>query len=367
MGYPPQPPGYGPPQGYPPQQGYGPPPQQQYPPQPGYPPPGQPGPYPGQQPAYPGQAAYGPQAGGSYDFGQLYNQADHSAVAVYDNGWYDAVVESAEWGRSKDGTKGQWTIKFRIQPGVITTTITITADKPKALGIMFRHLNALGVPSPTPDHPEVQPFWVQGIGPEQIAQMLPGRGAYIQVIQETWEIAQGGDGATRSKVRDIRPPRQQPGQPQQGPPQPGQQQLPYGGSGPAGAVQGPGGGTTPAGPGGQPQQPAWANASALPPTVDMSQQGPTQQPWAAQPPPQQQPPQQAPANPAVPPWAQPAQPGQGGTAQFTPQGQAIQPGTAEAGGIAQQAAQQGWQPGQNGAQPQQPAAQQGPPLPPWAQ
>src|SRR5579859_886176 len=119
MGYPPQGP-FGPPQqggyGYPPQQ----PPQQGYPAQGGY----------GQQPGYPpqqaqgqspfapaGQGGYGG-GGGEYDFGSLYGRADLSAATLYDAGKYGAVVESAEWGRSRDGTKGQWTVVFRTTTGV---------------------------------------------------------------------------------------------------------------------------------------------------------------------------------------------------------------------------------------------------------
>lgn len=342
-----------------------------------------------------------------FDFASLYGQADTSNQLV-DEGVYDAVIEKAEFGRTKDGTKGQWTIAARISTGQfaaakLTQTLTISPENPRALGIMFRHLGALGVPVPP-----AQPFWMLGWSEDQVAQFMTGKPCQIAVKHDEYE------GTMRPKIRDWRParpgaPTDWPRQPQQAPQQPQQGfgQLPAGY--PPQGVQGPGGQVVPAAPGGYPQQPPAGYGQ--PPA-------PPQQPWGAPPPPQQpggpamppwgqQAPQGAPQappaqNPALPPWAQPATPGQGGTAEFTTQGMSQQPAYQQppappASGFGQPPAQPGYpqappappapgypqqpQPGYppqgqfNGGQPQgqpQPPAQQGqpgeaPPPPPWAQ
>ena len=69
-----------------------------------------------------------------YDFGQLYGQADMTAGVLIDAGSYDAVVETAEYGMTNDGSKGQWTVRFRITTGPhagvpMTTNMTISPVK----------------------------------------------------------------------------------------------------------------------------------------------------------------------------------------------------------------------------------------------
>lgn len=356
MGYPQGPYGQQPPQG-----GYGQQPQQ--PQQGGYqqgPPPGY-----GQQPpqgyqqGYQQQPGYGaPQGQGGYDFGALYGQADMSRNLLEPDR-YPAVVESAEWGRTKDGTKGAWTIVFRTtaaglknhmgQPNSkLTMTRSVSQTKqdgspnPQGLGIMYRQLGALGIPIPP-----AQPFWELGWSPEQVAQAMVGKPCVIQVVNDDY------NDQTRSKVADIQPPvagqpLQVPQGQQQGPPP---QQSPYTQQGYAQAPQ----------PWQQPQQ--------------VQQQGPPQDAYgnpqyqAGGPQqgsygiPQAQPGQQG-QQPQVPGYAQPAQPGQGGTGQFTQQGQAVQPGTIPGHGYPQQG------PPPNGypQQPQQQGPADGAPaLPPWAQ
>jgi hypothetical protein len=383
MGYPPQPPyggqpGYGqpvPPQpgqgyGYPPQapapqQGYG-----QQPPGYGYAP---------QQGGYPPQASpfAGPQAPGApgateYNFADVYGKADMSAGTLLEAGKYGAFVESADWGRSRDGTKGQWTVVFRTTTGPnlmplqgggakLTTTLSISpkkndgTDNPAGLGILFKQLHALGVPlGPPLDGPEVTPFWAQGISEQQVAAMITGKPAVLGVIQDEYE------GVTRNKVRQILPP--QPGIPASVPQAPQQPQQPYGQGGwlpPQGPVPGaPGAVAVPA----QPYAPAPVPQNGPPPgysqPVAPQPWQPQQQSWAQGPPPQS--PQQAGGgyDPNMPPYTQPAQPGQPGMGQFSPDGQAVQPGTVPGQPY----------PSQNGA-PQQPAPQQGgaPEMPPWAQ
>jgi hypothetical protein len=355
------------PYGQPPQGGYGQQPQQpqggyQQAPQPGY---YQQGPPPGyQQGGY--QQGPPPGAGGAagYDYGALYGQADMSRNLLEEDR-YPAVVEEAEWGRTKDGTKGAWTIVFRTtgpglkqhlgQPGTkLTMTLSVNPTKadgspnPQGLGIMYRQLGAMGIPIPP-----AQPFWELGWSSEQVAQALVGKPCIIRVRQNEW------DGGVNNKVADIQPPapgqQVQAGPPQQAPaPYQGPPQSPY--TQPQGAPQGYQGQQAPQPYQGQQQAP-------------QGQQGPPPgQPW--------QQPQQG-----VPGYAQPAQPGQGGTGQFTPQGQAIQPGTHPGHDqMAQQQYQQGPPPNGYPGQPQQ--AQQGPPqqgqqgpppggqapqLPPWAQ
>jgi hypothetical protein len=331
---------------------------QGYQPQPqGYPQPG--GGYP-QQP--------GAQQG--YVFSDLYNQADHSGIKLLEKGDYDAVVESAEWGRTKGGDKGQWTIITRTTTGPdantkLTGYITVSVDNPKSLGMMFRHVSALtGLPLPDPSNAQAQAEW--GRGEEHLATLMRGRPVLVFVVQDEWE------GVTRNKIKDWKPAR--PGaptsvqQPQQAAPamggyQPGQVAQGY--APPAQQPQGYPPQAAPGQPPWQPQQPAqppWtpqmAEQQGQAAVQQMAQQGSPLAQAAQQP------------NPAAPAYAQPAQPGQPGTGQFTPQGQAVQPGTISG----QAAAVPPWnqQPQQpNGQQPQaeqQPAPQGGgtPPQPPWA-
>lgn len=331
-------------------------------------------PYGGQQPQ--GGGFGGPPGGsGGYDFGQLYGQADLSSNLVPADR-YPAVVESNEWGRTKDGTKGVWTLVFRTTaPGLkksqgspgskYTMTLSVNPTKqdgspnPQGLGIMYRQLGALGVPIPP-----AQPFWELGWSPEQVAQATVGRPCTIQLIEDEYE------GVTRNKVRDIQPPT--PGAPTQTPQQSQAQGQPQGGwQGQSYGQQAP-----------QPWQPPQQQPGQFQGQgfgQDFGQQ--TQNPQFA---PQGQPPvdqygnQYPPAggppaygqNPAVPPYAQPADPGQGGLGQFTQQGQGQQPGTIPGHGQ-----QQGPPPGYQGngapqqGQGQQQNPQQGgaPAPPPWAQ
>lgn len=372
MGYPQGPGPYGQ-QPQQPQGGYGQAPQPGYgqqPPQGGY---GQQGyaqgPPQGYQQQPQGYAPQGQQAGGGYDFGAMYGQADMSSNLIPKDR-YPSVVEDAEWGRTKDGTKGAWTIVFRTtgpgkktslgSPGTkLTMTLSVNPTKqggepnPQGLGIMYRQLGALGVPIPP-----AQPFWELGWSPEQVAQSMKGRPCMLSVIEDEYE------GVVRNKIRDIQPP--EPGQPTQAPPQQGQQApQPYPQQGPpAGYGQQPGQPPqgAPQGYGGQQAPQPWQQQQAQ--QAPQGRQGYVQQ----QPPPQQG--QAQPTyNPQVPPYAQQAYPGQGGTGQFTQQGQAVQPGVNPGH---DQMAQQGYQQGppQNGA-PQQPQQVQGgdqpPQLPPWAQ
>jgi hypothetical protein len=351
-----------------------------------------------------------------YDFNALYGMADHSVSSPLEPGQYDAVVETAEFGRTKDGTKGQWTIKFRITTGEranypLTMTLGINPMKndgtPNAvgLGIMFRQLGAMGVPVP----PEQQPFWLQGWTEYNVAEFIKGKPVLLRVITDD-----SYDGSPRSKVKDIGLPR--PGAPlqvQQAPQQPGQanpyqqqaqaafgygqpQQPPMGG--PGGGYPAPG--PTQGGPGypqqvppnGYPQQPPQQPGYGYP-GQQQAPQGPVAPgPWQnAQPP--QTGPQQAQGAPG---WTQPGQPGQGGMGEFAPQG----PPQGQPNGYPQQgqppqgygAPAQGapvpgvqFQPGapspsygqppqgyqgqppQDPNQAQQQPPQNQPPLPPWAQ
>lgn len=355
------PPGYWPPQQ--PQQPYG----QPQPPQ-GY---GQPapgyGPPPGQQPPpwAGGQQGYGappPQQGGDYDFGQLYGQADFSASTLYPTGDNDAVVESAEYGRTKDGTKGQWTLKIRTTTGQnagkmpMTHYITISpqtkAGEQNGAGIamMFRELAALGIPVPDPNNPASgqvvngeAPFWVMGWTPQNVAQAMVGRPVTANLYHDDW------DGQTRSKVRRLKPAR--PGAPTDWPR--AGQAPPVQGAVPPPPPPPPG---YPPAPGPAPQQWQTVGQQAAPP--------PPQAPaWA---PPQaapqgQQPPQQGFAPiPGAPPWAQPPQPGAGGFGEFTAQGQSQQPGVTD------QAPPWQGQPQQAPPPPQQAGPPAGAPQPPWA-
>lgn len=346
-----------------------------------------------------------------YDFGSLYGMADHSGAKPLDPGTYDAVVESAEYGRTKDGTKGAWTIKFRVTTGEkagspITMTMSINPSKsdgtpnPQGMGIMFRQLHAMGVPvGPPVGPPEEVPFWQLGWNEPNVAQAITGRPVQLRVGSDS-----SYDGTPRAKVADIREPR--PGAPTQVqqapqvaqqpaamPPAYGQQAM-QGGFSP---MQQPNYGQ-PQQPGMQPTQPQqqpyggqqapapWQQQVAGHPGYEQPQQ--PQQPWQQQPnqvppaqfqPPQQQGYQQAPpTQPAY--GGQPGNPGYGyappanaGGPQGNPAG-APAPGAPPAQGQYGQpnadwnpAAQQ--QPNGNGQQPpnQAPQQQGAPDLPPWAQ
>lgn len=267
-----------------------------------------------------------------YDFGTLYGMADHSAAKPLEPGLYDAVVESAEWGRTKDGTKGAWTIKFRVTTGEranspLTMTMSVNPVKTdgtpndKGMGIMFRQLHAMGIPvGPPVGHPGETPFWAMGWTEPNVAQSLVGKVVLLRVSSDD-----SYDGSPRAKVADIREPR--PGAPAQV--QQVQQQQPAAmppgyGQGNAYAQQAMQNGFSPAQQPnyGQPTQPGYL------PTqpggyAPQQPQGPTAPGAWQNAQPQTTPPQQVPGAPA---WAQPGVPGQGGLGEFTPQGQSYQPG-----------------------------------------
>ena len=287
---------------------------------------------------------------GQYDFSQLYGQADNTNF-VYESGLVDGVVETASWGRTKDGTKGQWDIRLRTTTGPnagrlqLRRYLTVTATGENAgqsLGIMFRQLAALGVPVPDPQNPNQivngqAPFWAMGWNEEQVAQAMVGKPVLMSLGVRDFE------GVQRNEVRDLRPPR--PGAPTTWP---SPQQQPQGAPAAFGAMPGmpfppqpqqgymPGVGA-PSGyeqpqPGYGPpqfQQPGYLAAPA-------PYGGPQQPAAPAAPSALWQQPQAAPApngaqggyNPAIPPFAQPPVPGQGGFGEFTPQGQSYQPSTA---------------------------------------
>jgi hypothetical protein len=335
-----------------------------------------------------------------YDFNALYGRADLSGFTVLPKGNYDAVVTKSEWGRTKDGTKGMWTVETVITTGEHAGTkrtgnITVSLTKndgssnEKGLGMMFRQLSSLGVPVP----PDQQPFWQLGWTEQQVAQSMVGKPVMLRITVREAE----GDYPERDQIRDFLPPRpgaplqvqQKPGYgaamgyeqnfaapPQQPQFQPYQQQGqdPYAQQQPAAYGQQP--------QNGYPQQPPQGGPAGYGGQQGTGQTAPgpwqnAQQPAAGQ--------QQVPGAPS---WAQPPQPGQGGTGEFTPQGQSQQPSFMPPGG--QQPPQQNqWQPPQYqppqaqfqsplGQPPQQPNGyqqqpqpqqqQQGAPeLPPWAQ
>ena len=317
-----------------------------------------------------------------YDFGQLYQQADTSGIRLLDPGWYEAVVTRAEWGTTKAGDKGQWTIESVITTGVaagqkLTTNITVSPVKQdgtlndKGMGIMFRQLAAFGVPVP-PD----QPFWVLGWREPDIARFMVGKPVQIRVITDD----SNPEYPASSKVKDFRPPK--PGQPlqvQQAPQQPAYSQGPQYGQPPAG---GPGGGYG--------QQPAYAQGGNGQPQPGVGGGGGgygQQYPGAASSPGYQQPAQQPAAGQVAPPawqnanaaspqaqaaipgapgWAQPGVPGQGGVGEFTPAGQSQQPWMQQ--GPPQGQPPQGYAAPATGAPGQGAPYQQGAPSPssqPW--
>lgn len=354
MSYPPPPYSQQPPQGYPQQQqpqeqqayqhpAY---PQQAYQPQPGYAP-----------------AAYQPQAaapGGSYSWTDLYGLAAQGGSYMYDEGWYAAVVEAAEYGRTKAGDKSAFTVKFRTASGVnagkspVTTTIAVSPAKndgtPNEAGmsIMMRQLGAMGVPvgpahwPPALGPPPPAGFWIdpqtgQDIGLEagghRAAAMMAGRPCEIKITHDD-----SFDGTPRMKVSAIRPPR--PGAP----------------------MDWPRGDQAAAGYPAQAALPPAAQPGSPYPGYQQPQPG-FMQPGPAVPPGQPAPPVAAQPIPAQPQWTPQAVPGQGGLGEFTQPGQSQQPWMGQQ---QQQAGPPpGWQP--QPVQQQLPYPQQGQPPVPQAQ
>lgn len=335
-------------------------------------------------PNYPG----GAQAAEGYNFADLYGRADFSKGGIIPAREYTLICTEAEFGRTRDGTKGAWTVKSRVSSGEharhqLTTTIAVSPmtndgeENSGGLARMYRDLTALGVPVPDPKNPAVvhngernngMPFWMDGrtgqpLPPGQAefaaASYMAGTPFRCNVIVEPY---QGND---TNKMRNLKPalagdPREIPAAPPQQPGQAPQQWAPQPGYGQPGQV-----------PQAQAQQ-AWAQPQ---PTWQQPQQAavpPGPQPG---PPPQQAPfapiGQQYQSQPPVqgaPGYAQPMAPGAPGTDQFTQQGMA-QPGQAppwqQPGQPVQGAPQPPWQ--QGGPQGQQaPQQPQGPPAqPPW--
>jgi hypothetical protein len=384
MGYPPynQPPGQPNPfsGGYP-QQGY----QQQQAPQPfsqpaqGY-----------QQQGYQ-QQPFAPAGDGGYNFADLYGQADLSAGSLLEKGKYLARPESAEFGRSKDGTKGQWTVAFRTQTGVnknpsapgngakLTVTLSISpkkndgSDNKAGLGIMFKQLHALGIPVGPPLDPTQQPFWVLGMNEQMVAQEIVRQGRLVEltVTQSEWPE---GSSQFNNKIARI-----DPVDGQAAAPVAGQQQMFGSQPPPPGVAPGPQQGGAQFYPQ-QPQQgqqapgpfqsPGFGQPGQVPPPGAQQFQGGPGAPGQPAPGMGQVPPGNPVPGPgydqAVPPYAQPAQPGQGGLNQFTPQGQGIQPGTVP--GHDQQVPMPPFSQGgpQQGQQQYPPQQGQAPEVPPWA-
>jgi len=332
---------------------------------------------------------------GQYDFASLYGKAD-SSIFVYEEPEVDAVVESSTWGRTKDGSKGQWDVRFRVTTGPnagraqIKFPMTVTTDGPNAaqsLGIMFRHLENMGIPAE----------WVKTNPPEeQIAQAMVGKPVFLKIKVEEFE------GVQRNKVRDVRPPR--PGAPTTWPQHQAPQAAAYGQQ-PYGQPAMPGApapygqisaqaayGEQPVHPGqptfqqpqyGQPQAPQqpFPPQPGVPPYAQP--QAGAQAPWAAQP---QQPAQLQPESPTAP-YGQPQQPGdpwqtpawaqpqapapdvQGAPPWASqPQAPAAVNGSAPSPFTAPQApAQTPGAPWASQPQVEQQTGQQGPPPPPWAQ
>lgn len=335
-----------------------------------------------------------------YDFAALYGQADNSSL-LYDEAWHPSVIEAAEFGRTKDGTKGQWTVRHRIAAGPnagkmpLTGYVTVATVDPSApeeeqakqrrnVGRMFRQLASLGIPVPDPKNPAVVvngqvPFWMMGWSEEQVAAAMVGQRSRIRIKHDEW-----GD-ITRNKIADWAAP--QPNDPADWPRDaaPSQQQQGFA-QPPAGYGQQ----AQPSAWGQQPQQApqGWQQPQAQQPVYGQQQQGvpPMQDPARPQFPGQvvpqgqdytAQPQQPQQGVPGAPPWAQPPTPGQGGVQEFTQQGMSQHPAYQQPPAQGQpMAAPQQWQPAaQNGQQapqqwgqaPQQAAPQQAIPQPPWSQ
>ncbi len=136
-----------------------------------------------------------PQTG--YNFGEMHQQHGQESELLPE-GVYDVVVETAKHQSSKDGSKPQLVVQFRIvdHPKAsgrkVTNTFTFSASKPEAISIFFRHMAGLGFNGEFFQQNPTNPF------PVMAAQAV-GRRARISVKHDTWQ------GVTRPKVGNVMP------------------------------------------------------------------------------------------------------------------------------------------------------------------
>ncbi|HEX2243080.1 MAG TPA: DUF669 domain-containing protein [Gammaproteobacteria bacterium] len=254
----------------------------------------------------------------SVNYAELYANADQTVInnspLPPDN--YDVVIDNAEFRQAKSG-RSMYVVRFSVESGPhqgrkVSNNFVIVDDNPTALGIHFRHMAAMGIPTD---------WLLQNPDSDQVCQALIGRRCNIKV-------GISSNNSDFNSVDGVRPPIGGPapagvpqGQPQVQPQQPGAYPPPPGFGAPQGVPGGQGQFGQPAGQpqyGAPNQQPQFAPPSGPPAqqfAPPMTQQAPPlqQQPQA---------PQYAPPGQGYPQQGQPPQqqgaPGAPQQAQFGP-------------------------------------------------
>ena len=157
-------------------------------------------------------APAGPSAPGAVNWGDLMAAADNSvgAFAPLPNGTYQARVEEASDTTTQTG-KTMFKVTFVITEGEfanrkVWSNLTVSPESPKALGIFFSQMAALGLD---------QAYFATGPTPAAIAQRLLGSPTTLTLSQREWS------GTIRNEVKGIRPAKPGTGGGRPGQPQPG--------------------------------------------------------------------------------------------------------------------------------------------------
>ena len=108
------------------------------------------------------------------------------------NGSYSALVQQAEVSQTSNG-KLMFKLTWQITEGPyanrkVWSNMVVSPESPPALGIMFKHMAALGLDAE---------FFKAGPSPDQVANAMNGKGATLVVDQREW------NGEIRNEVKNI--------------------------------------------------------------------------------------------------------------------------------------------------------------------
>lgn len=133
------------------------------------------------------------------NFGQEYEKYGQDSEIVPE-GVYDAVVDTAKAQSSKDGSKPQLVVRFKIvdhpsQSGRgVTNSFTVTSGNQGSMAVFFRHMAGMGFGGE---------FWAANpINPlPTVAAQAPGRRCRIQVYHDVYQSVE------RAKIRNVMAPK----------------------------------------------------------------------------------------------------------------------------------------------------------------
>lgn len=125
----------------------------------------------------------------------LENAAESGGFEPVPDGPYNVVVDRANNKKTSNG-KQMYAVMFKIEDGpykgrTVWANLVISPESPNALGIFFRHMNALGLDSA---------YFNNNPLPEKVASDLVGRRASITVGTRRW------NNQDRNEVNNISPP-----------------------------------------------------------------------------------------------------------------------------------------------------------------